>query len=163
MNINRENLKLLFSMKAKLISRFDKILMAILSIFGMTSCGYPVAEYGVPYADFEINGTVTDSVTSQPIKNIRVIRQFTDNPNYGDTVLTDASGKYKVTFTDFPVEHPDFILKVEDTDGELNGGNFVTREISAPINSADWIDKENSGWYAGKAVKTVNIKLKPKQ
>lgn len=146
----------------QLIKHFDKIILLILGIAGLASCENTLAEYGVPSADYQIKGTVTDSVTNAPLKNIRVIRRFVENPLYGDTIYTDAEGKYNINFTTYPVDNPQFSLKIEDADGALNGGEFAEREVTVKITSADWVDDGDDDWYYGKAVKTANVKLQYK-
>ncbi|MDO9154828.1 MAG: radical SAM-associated putative lipoprotein [Paludibacter sp.] len=136
----------------------DKIILSLLAMLGFANCETPM-EYGTPYADFEINGTVTDSISSAPITKIRVIRQNRIHPAQGDTVYTDSSGKYKVVFKDFPEAVPQYALKVEDTDGSANGGEFTTRNVVVTFTDTDWVTDGDNNWYYGKAKKTTNIKL----
>lgn len=145
----------------QIIKYFDRIVLLILGVIGLVSCE-PMAEYGTPNADFQIKGTITDSVTNAPLKNIRVIRRFVKNPLYGDTIYTDADGKYNMNFNDFPVDNPQFTLKIEDVDGMQNGGEFAGRELITKITSADWVDDGDDNWYYGKAVKNQDIKLQYK-
>lgn len=145
----------------QIIKYFDRIVLLILSVVGLASCE-TMAEYGTPNADFQIKGTVTDSVTNTPLKNIRVIRRFVQNPLYGDTIYTDADGKYNMNFNDFPVDNPQFTLKIEDVDGTQNGGEFSDRELITKITSTDWVDDGDDNWYYGKAVKNQDVKLKYK-
>ena len=145
-------------MKNSLLKSLDKIILALLTIFGFANCDMPV-EYGTPYADFEINGIVTDSLNSVPVKNIRIIKQNPKNSAYGDTVYTDAAGKYKFIFQDFPEQTPQFTLKAEDIDGTSNEGEFTTRNVIVTIMESDWVDDGDNNWYYGKAKKTQNIKL----
>lgn len=144
----------------QIIKYFDRIVLLILGVVGLASCENTIAEYGAPNADFQIKGTITDSVTNTPLKNIRVIRRFVQNPLYGDTIYTDADGKYNMSFNDFPVDNPQFTLKIEDMDGAQNGGEFADRELITKITSADWVDDGDDNWYYGKAVKNQDIKLK---
>ena len=51
--------------------------------------------------------------------------------------------------------------KVDDIDGAQNVGDFQPKTVEVVFTSSDWIEKK-SGWYAGKAQKTVDIKLKKK-
>jgi len=145
-------------MKRLLLKSFDKIILALLTVFGFANCDMPM-EYGAPYADFEINGTVTDSLTSNPVQNIRVIKQDPKKSVYGDTVFTDAAGKYKFSFQDFPEQTPQFTLKAEDMDGSANGGEFTTRNVIVTIVESDWVDDGDDNWYYGKVKKTQNIKI----
>ncbi len=154
-------------MKSFFLKPFDAVILALLGCIGfLTGCNLsdpPVAEYGVPSADFIIKGTVTDSISSTPIPNIRIIRGDSTVYSYPqfDTIYTDAEGKYQTTVSAFPVESPTFHLKVDDIDGTQNGGDFQRKTVKVVFTSTDWIKKE-SGWYAGKAQKTVDIKLKKK-
>ena len=149
-------------MKKLFLKPFDKIILSLLAIFGFTQCEMPV-EYGTPSADFIIKGTITDSISSTPVANIRVIRGDSTSLAYPrfDTIYTDVNGKYQTTVRSFPVESPTFHLKVDDMDGAQNGGDFQRKTVEVVFTSSDWIEKK-SGWYAGKAQKTVDIKLKKK-
>lgn len=154
-------------MKKLIINPFDKIVIAILSVIGfLTGCNIinpPVAEYGVPSADYIIKGIVTDSATSTPVPNIRIIRGDSTVYSYPqfDTIYTDAQGKYQTTVNSFPFESPTFHLKVDDVDGTQNVGEFQSKTMEVVFTSSDWIKKE-SGWYEGKSQKTADIKLNKK-
>jgi len=145
-------------MKRSFIKFFDKIIVLLLGFSGFfNSCESP-AEYGMPHADFEIKGIATDETNSQPIQNIRVIRQIYEN--FGDTLYTDSEGKYAFEFQEFPPSpESTFHLKIEDIDGEENGGDFGTKEIDVTITKADQVKKGDGSWYDGKFVKTQNIEL----
>jgi len=147
---------------------FDKAILLLLGSFGMFSaCNLietPV-EYGMPHADFELKGIVTDDATSQPIKNIRVIRpHFLESeydhlpPEYklfGDTVYTDENGKYIFEYNGMGKQYQ---LKFEDIDGMENGGLFQPKEIEGKFTQADQV-KKGSGWYEGKFAKTQDVAL----
>lgn len=129
-----------------------------------------MAEYGTPYADFEMKGTVTDSITATPIQNARVIITQTHSYLNGGQMLshidtmaikqTDSAGKYDIQIGSFPLEEVTFQLNVDDTDGSVNGGDFVTQEKDVLFKSSELTG--GKGWYDGKAVKTIDIKLKKK-
>ena len=107
-------------MKKSVIKFFDKIIVLVLGFSGVFSgCELlpenedPVCEYGMPHADYVIKGVVTDEETSNPIQNIRVIRQIYQE--YGDTLYTDSEGKYAFEFYDFPPSpESTFHLKIEE-------------------------------------------------
>jgi putative lipoprotein (rSAM/lipoprotein system) len=135
-------------MKKSLIKSFDKIIVVLLAILGVfNSCSQP-DEYGTPYADYELKGVVTDKETSKPIKNIRVIYQT----YHSDTTYTDAEGKYAFIYSAELGEY--FYLKIEDIDGEENGGDFETQEVKGEFTDADFVN--------GKYAKTQNIELEKK-
>ncbi|MCL2131715.1 MAG: radical SAM-associated putative lipoprotein [Lentimicrobiaceae bacterium] len=144
-------------MKKSVIKFFDKIIVVLLGILGVfNSCEKPL-EYGTPHANYEVKGVITNKETSKPIQNIQVIRQI--HQEYGDTLYTDADGKYVFAFGDFPYKDNVYRLKIEDIDGEENGGDFVTKEIEVKITQADQIEKGDGNWYDGKFSKIVNIEL----
>jgi len=153
---------------------FDKIVVLLLGVAGMfTACDVldkpddPICMYGMPHADFELKGTVTNESTSRPIKNIRVIRPHFPEPEYenlppeyklaGDTVYTDEKGEYAFAYSDF--RGSKYQLKFEDIDGTGNGGLFSSKEIKGKFTSADQVEK-GKGWYEGKFTKTEDVKLK---
>ena len=147
-------------MKKSVITFFDKIIVLLLGFSGIFSgCddSYSPVEYGVPHADYELKGVITAKETAKPIPNIMVIRSIYEN--FGDTLYTDSGGKYAFEFNDFP-PHPEGVLhlKIEDIDGEDNGGFFGTKEINVEFTQADQVKKGKS-WYDGKFVKTQNIEL----
>ena len=155
------------TVKKSFIRFFDKIIVLLVGVSGVFSAcdkeniidTVPV-EYGMPHANFELKGTVTDEATSQPIQNIRVIRpHFPDSELEsipGDTIYTDEDGKYAFAFGGFPKEK--YQLKFEDIDGEENGGLFQTKEIEGEFTQADLVEK-GKGWYDGKYVKTQDAEL----
>ena len=161
-------------MKKLLIKSFDKILIAILCLIGLlTGCDLihpPVAEYGVPHADYEIKGIITDSITSAPIQNVRVI--VTQNKTYKDhdsTIVhidtldyreTDSDGNYDIQFQTFPLEEITFKIKTEDPDGSASGGDFISQQKDVIFKQSELTGGKS--WYSGKAVKIVDIKLKKK-
>ena len=152
------------TIKKSFFRSFDKIIVLLLSGFGLFSaCNlitpepeYGVLMYGMPSANFVLQGTVTNNATSQPIKNIRVIRPFGYNNSHGDTIYTDANGKYLYEFGGSTESK--FQLKFEDIDGEDNGGLFQTKVIEGEFTQADRVE-EGKGWYTGKYVKTQDVKL----
>jgi putative lipoprotein (rSAM/lipoprotein system) len=160
-------------MKKFILKPYDKIIIALLTLIGsLTGCDYinTPAEYGVPYADYEIKGTVTDSIMSSPVEHVRVTvtqnRTFTRNDSalvHIDTLAvkeTDSAGKYDIQFHTFPLEAQTFKVKAEDIDGTANGGEFIPQQKSILFTNSDL--SGGKGWYNGKAVKTIDIKLKKK-
>lgn len=162
-------------MKKLILKPYDKIIVALLGIIGfLTGCSIinpPVAEYGVPTADYEIKGTVTDSITSTPIENAKVLITRTQTyldqniaKTYTDTLAikeTDNTGKYDITVQGFPQEEVGFQVKIEDIDGTANGGDFNSQQKSIVFKNTD-LTSGKTGWYSGKAVKTQDFKLKKK-
>jgi putative lipoprotein (rSAM/lipoprotein system) len=148
-------------MKNKSLKFFDKIVMALMGLFPFFSgCDEPREMYGTPTADYLILGTVTDSLTNAPVQNIRVsLKNQTEPFTPSDTVYTDAAGKYSISFQAFPYESVPFHLKVEDIDGESNGGPYLTEEGIAEITATNLDKSKANGWYSGKFTANKNFKL----
>jgi len=162
-------------MKKLFIKPFDKILIILLGFIGfLTGCSLinpPVVEYGVPHADYEVKGIITDSITSVPIQHIQVI--ITQNRVYYDQDLTlvhvdtlarketDSAGKYDIQFQSFPLEENTFQIKAEDIDGLANGGDFSPQQKEILFKQSD-LTGNKDGWYVGKALKILDFKLKKK-
>lgn len=158
-------------MRKKFVTYFDKFLVGLMGAIGLLTGCETVVEYGTPTADYEIKGTVTDSLTALPVQNARVIVTLTKTHNEPDTTITvvdtlastntDVSGKYDIQFSEFPLEEISLKLKVADEDGAANGGDFASVEKTVVFKRTD-LEGKKSGWYDGKAVKTQDIKLQPK-
>jgi len=135
-----------------IIKSFDKVIVVLLGVLGIfNSCEQP-EKYGMPYACYEFKGVVTDKETSNPIQNIQIVRY-----GYGDTTYSDIKGQFIFYNVDTK-----FHLKIEDIDGEENGGDFESQEIEVKFTQADQVEKGEGKWNKGKFVKTQNIKLEKK-
>ena len=127
----------------KIIKFWDKVIVVLLGTLGILNCNSCLKMYGMPEKEYEpysrIDGIVTDKETSNPIQNIQIIGQNRD------TIYTNAYGRY--SFYDVS---PNIHLKIEDIDGEENGGEFETQEIDVKFANDEY-------------VKTVNIELETKK
>ena len=121
----------------KVASRF---FLLFLSWLGLSSCLTDPApvEYGIPQADFLLDGKVLNTVTKEAIPGIQLTFK-------GDTTYSDTLGNWSFYLrggTPFPKTY--FII-TEDVDGEENGGIFDP--------DTTWINptrtKPGSGWYSG--------------
>jgi len=142
---------------SKLVIKFwDRIVVVLLGVVGLSSIVYSCMKYGDPAAEYcEINGVVTDKETSNPIQNIQVVRWR----DYSDTTYTDADGKYAFGRRWKFDSH----IKFEDIDGEANGGEFETQEIDVKFTEADLVKKGKGNKTADRYVKTQNIELEHKK
>ena len=93
----------------KILSFRSKILLAILSLFGVSACesGMTV-EYGCPITTFKVHGTVSDE-QHNPIQGIAVHRGW-------DNDTTGPDGKYQLYFDGVMVPDAPDTLEVTDTD-----------------------------------------------
>jgi len=132
-------------MKKSIIKFFDKIILLLL---GSTAVLYSSCDYGMPVENFEINGVISDSAHT-PIQNIRVVN------NKRDTLYTNSKGEYSFEFWGPDYAH----LKIEDIDGEENGGEFRSVEFNVKFTDADLVKKGKRNKTGDKFRKTKNITL----
>lgn len=90
-----------------------------------------VAEYGCPVVEFSVKGRVVDA-DSNPIQNIEISHPET---GYYTRTAEDGSFKYEGGLTGFELSEVTIIA--QDTDGEENGGDFQTQEVSIPVQQTD--------------------------
>ena len=133
----------------------NSILLVIVCIGFITAC----TDNKNKLAYYQINGTITDSLTTNPLEKIRIIREGTDYLLYSDTTYTDSIGKYHFELTDYYANNATFSIKVEDVDGESNGGDYVTRRLNIVFSKSDWINIATESEYYGTASKNYDIKL----
>ena len=144
-------------MKKQITKFFDKIIIVLLGILGIVTSCCVVCMYGEPVAEYEIKGVVTDKTSTSPIKNIRIIKQLYDNSS--DTLYTDSQGKYVFNFGEQYVFGAPIHLKIDDIDGEENGGSFASQEIEVIFTNDDLTRKPKRNNDSKKYVKIQNIEL----
>ena len=152
------------TMKAKVRLLFEMISGAILSLLGFTSCEIisPRCEYGMPYANFKVNGEVKAADTGKPIEGIAV--KFHRNPKEESEYdcpqfQTDKDGKVNETLTLWP-EAEDIMLTFEDIDGEEHGGLFAPDTLRAKDLKITFVEDKKSTWHQGDYDITFEAKLK---
>jgi len=142
-------------MKAK--NLFRTIAGGILSFLGFGSCGCdptcpidaPVAEYGVPHAEYKIMGTVKDS-NGNPIPGIRISCEKL----WADDTSSEEDGSFLYQGDGFPEKTVRLIF--EDVDGDENGGLFKTKEVDVEPSQV----KEGQGnWDQGTFEGSVDVTL----
>ena len=164
-------------MVAKLRHLYEIIAGAILSFFGFTGCDaiedivYPKAEYGMPHAKYQIQGTVTAEETGSPIQGVRVKYSHLDyvdddgNKHFtemcGDNILTDKDGKVDITDTAFASGQDEIEISLEDIDGAENGGNFETMILHNEDLQIEFVKDNGGRWHIGDY--TINFAAKMKQ
>lgn len=112
-----------------------------------------VAEYGCPVVEFSVKGRVVDA-ESNPIQNIEISHPET---GYYTRTAEDGSFKYEGGLTGFELSEVTIIA--QDTDGEENGGDFQTQEVSIPVQQTDPGDGHwDNGKYLAENVEIVLVK-----
>jgi putative lipoprotein (rSAM/lipoprotein system) len=158
-------------MKVRVKRWYQAILSALLTILGFETCSVGsdgddapiICEYGMPFATYNLKGTVTDE-TGKPIEGIKTsVKYVFDRPTgeteaWGiDSVKTDADGQYKLQTDDI---HNDIRLIVEDVDGMANGGQFRSDTLSIDRSKAVKTAEGDGNWYMGTFEIRNNIKMK---
>ena len=138
-------------MKKRVIKIFDKVILLLL---GFSGAFYSCAKYGDPAAEFQINGTVMDK-TGKPIQDIRVVGSS------GGELYTNSEGKFQVSDWSWS-RNRGYVqgLKLEDIDGEANGGDFGTRKIDVEFTDADLVKRGLGNKKTDKYEKTINVVLR---
>ena len=147
-------------MKAKVISRINMIISALIAMLGFSSCGAVkygtepeiLPEYGVPHAEFIASGTITDE-NKKPIENIRMdIRHEGQSLLWGNYNFTDRDGKYTVSlgYDSAPFDSLD-IVATDTAKVYLPDSVRVSTEITK---------KGDGKWFEGVTEVTADIRLK---
>ena len=131
-------------MKRKTLSFINRCLAAVMALLGFQACdfpkkyGVPAPEYGTPYAEFEVQGKVTDT-KQEPLKDILVAVEISDNGYSGlrDTLYTDESGEYHWKGGAFPLDSAKVVLSYDRSQAH--------------------------GWYDGVASAEADFELKEKE
>lgn len=158
-------------MKVKIYHWYNALLSALLTVLGFGSCtetgpdeyGTLAAEYGTPYVDYIVRGSVTDE-QGQPIGGMKaVVKEFyREHPDYTygiDSTRTDADGKFKIQTRSHVYLNLELIL--EDTDGPENGGEFQSDTLLFEDMEKTLIEK-GQHWSNGTYELKANVKLKKK-
>lgn len=143
----------------RLIKGTNWALSGLMALIGFSGCEkFGAVEYGVPHADYEFSGKVTNE-QGEPIPDIQVkIHEKMENKfSHGlDSTRTDANGKYKMSFSNFPTK--EYHLIATDKDGKENG-SYLSDTTRVEITNDDFY-KKGKDWYNGTARKEVDIILK---
>lgn len=132
----------------------NRLLGFFIALLGFTMCGTHamqggdiVVEYGVPSADYHIDGTVKDADTRQPVGQMRVVVQRSGwQP---DTLRTDSLGKYALDDSGWPSDEATII--VDD-----DGGRYEPESKTVTFD----FEGDDGGWFFGKASATVDFDVK---
>jgi putative lipoprotein (rSAM/lipoprotein system) len=116
-----------------------------------------VAEYGMPWADYKVSGTIHASDTRSVLSGIRVsLKDTTAGSCPIDTVYTDSVGKYAMTFSHAPWNNT-WVLHAEDIDSAANGSYSAKDTIITIPDST--LDSASGSWYLGHGEKNVDLDL----
>ena len=96
-------------------------------IIGPDMYGCPPVEYGTPFVEFTVVGQVVDA-DSNPIPNIKV-----SHDKWPESVRTSEDGTFELNAELNGFEMESATLDFTDTDGEENGGEFMSQTVDIPL------------------------------
>lgn len=147
-------------MKTKILNRINILLGALLTMLGMGGCmrvkygpepmyGVPVEKYGVPTAEFHVQGKVVDEA-DEPLQNITIrIEPKTTGERF--SAVTNEEGKYSIVQNAFPADS----VKVVAEDLRLDAYKADSVMVAVQY------DRTNADeWFEGEASAEVNFQLK---
>ena len=159
-------------MKVRFNRWYNAVLTALLSVLGFgcstdepEEYGTILMEYGTPYADYIIKGSVTNEA-GQPVRGIKTsLKSVFDNENEHyvlglDSVETDVSGNYQLKYVG--TQDRSLRLIVEDVDGVANGGEFLSDTLKIDFDKAVQTKQSDEFWYDGAYEISQDVKLKKK-
>ncbi len=128
--------------------------ISVAPAYGISPMYGPIAEYGMPHAQFSIKGTIRSLDKDSPVENEKIVVQDTATKQVVDSAFTAADGSFFITFSQYPAVLNTWILEARDVDGTQNG-SFLNKDtlVSIPADSL----KGGSGWYIG--ADTVDVEL----
>ncbi|MBR6117862.1 MAG: radical SAM-associated putative lipoprotein [Paludibacteraceae bacterium] len=139
-------------MKTKCLKSINAVIAFLLCLLGFSGCELPSVEYGVPHADLDIEGQVSNE-ENEVLPDIQIVawKGWKDGggtlywQEYADTLYTDSTGRfYRFYENTFPLEYHRIIAN--DTTG-----TYASDTIDATVSYSGG----NGGWYEGKA--TLNV------
>jgi len=116
---------------------------------------YGVAEYGMPYATYGLQGTVTSREDGAKLDGVAVSLVDTSSKEILDTDTTDQDGYFELQAENVLPMSNVWFVKV--TGKNVAGIQYSDDDtlVSIPVDSL----KNGDGWYAGEAEATVDIAL----
>ena len=148
-------------MKVRINRWYQAVLTVLLSMLGFESCSTDdpgTEEYGTPFVNYIIKGTVTDEA-GKPIPGIQITAPAPLYSSLGfNRTLSDASGNFELgEFSLFG----DGIITADDIDGADNGGEFKSDTLQITKLASQKIE-DGKGWCAGKYKVDAKFKLQKK-
>ena len=140
-------------MKAKLLTSINSLLVFLLGVLGFSSCNY-MAKYGVPHAELEVSGMVTNQ-EEQRLEDMRVTVKQEGRQALPRTYTNQAGWYEEHGYIDVPRNTVDII--VEDPSG-VYASDSVHLEITYDKKDVS----KSDDWNEGKATVRQDFKLKKK-
>lgn len=140
---------------------FNFVLSGLLTLLGVSGCTKDSPdEYGAPRATFIVNGTISSEASDETVEDIKVV-MVRDGFYPNDSTVTDGSGLFEVKDQwGFP-EDSEYLLKIRDVDGDVNGA-FEDLDTTVVFEDPEF-EGGDGNWNYGETSKEFNIRLTPKK
>lgn len=148
-------------MRKSILSTVNKLLLILLAVLGFSCDSDEITrvEYGMPNADFKVNGNIVDEITLANLSNIQIVLKDALSSSYDiDTAYSDADGNYEVSINSYPTNTA-FLVEFRDPDGEENG-KYLPVDTILDLSDVEFVNGD-SPWYSGEKTKELDIKLSP--
>ncbi len=143
-------------MKIKILKSYNRLLAFLLSFLGvvMTACeeigGTNRAEYGAPYAEYQVLGTVTNQ-DEVGIEGIKVRLTEPEHVYAYDSTYTLSDGTYSLVVS----------MEFMDTLGiQFMDEAALYQNVDTLVSFTDAVFTNGDGWYQGEATVEFNVELK---
>jgi len=142
-----------------LLKGSNGILTGLMALLGFSACDkYGRTEYGTPYADYVVKGTVVNKSTSRPVQGIEV--KVIDHDRSEWKGLTTQEGSFYLSKSNvFFDDSQKMSVIATDIDGEANG-LFKPDTVYVYFHDAQQT-VVGKGWFEGEHTLTVEFELEP--
>ena len=118
--------------------------------------------YGSPSNSYVLAGKITDA-SGNGIEDIKLgvtpVKKHEYEKKFSKTALTDEKGNYRLNWNDEYCRR-DFVLTVEDIDGEVNG-SFDNQTVNITFENTDMLD-DDEAWVTYYSITGKDFTLNPK-
>ena len=149
--------------KIKTKIEWEKLIAFLFTIMGFSSCrescfedSFGSVEYGCPTVDYKVKISVSNEENNKSIEGIQAtfydyIGDIEDNLYLGytdDTLYSSANGQINGIIRHYSDTRP-LVIKLEDVDGEKNGGEFEDKEVIIKAPRTNMIEEGTGNWNRG--------------
>jgi putative lipoprotein (rSAM/lipoprotein system) len=151
-----KNIKTFFAFKCS-----NKFILYLLRFLGFTTVfnSMCTVDYGVPMADYVVNGTIKSQKTNQGIQHIQAVMGVENNKWGLDTAFSDQQGKFITTFRNIKGKYT-VIVKFKDIDS-TNNDYFSDKDTTITFEGKNFTGHHNRD-FLGKEEQNIVIYLVPK-
>jgi putative lipoprotein (rSAM/lipoprotein system) len=124
------------------------------------------AQYGIVNCQYLFKGKVESGLCAKGIEGIRVSVADPADTNFSpEPAMTDADGSFQVLILTptMPFYMETLELRVDDIDGEANGGKFLSQKAIVKLDESNVFETRHAEWSREYSVLTENKFLLKKE